>query len=175
MSNKNQNIILIGFMGSGKTTIGSLLAKRLHYQFQDTDEMIESSVGNTIRQIFDFQGEEYFRDLETNVLIALKNQMQDTVLSTGGGLILRETNRKLLNELGFIIYLKASKETLVQRLLGDTTRPLLRGEELEDKVSRLLDSRASIYEETAHEIIDTDELSREEIVDLIVKAYLSDE
>ncbi|MDF2611929.1 MAG: Shikimate kinase, partial [Lachnospiraceae bacterium] len=105
------NIILIGFMGSGKTSVGERLAKRLSYQFRDTDQLIESRAGDSINHIFELRGEDYFRTLETNLLLEIKPTLSNTVLSTGGGLPLQEQNTKLLKEIGYVVYLKASKET----------------------------------------------------------------
>jgi shikimate kinase len=166
------NIILTGFMGSGKTSVGERLAKRLSYQFQDTDQLIERNERDTINHIFQTKGEEHFRNLETKLLSELKNTLNHTVLSTGGGLPIKELNSKLIKELGYVVYLKASKETTVKRLEGDTTRPLLRGEDLNEKVERLLTIRAPYYERTAHKIVATDGKSFDEIISCIMEAYM---
>ncbi len=166
------NIILIGFMGSGKTSVGERLAERLGYQFRDTDRLIEQRAGDTINHIFAAHSEEYFRDLETDLLKELKPALVHTVLSTGGGLPLREINSSLLKELGFVVYLKASGQTTLQRLAGDKTRPLLRGDDKEQKVGKLLTERIPIYEKAAHKIIVTDGRSINDIRDLIMEAYM---
>ncbi len=166
------NIILIGFMGSGKTSVGERLAKRLSYQFCDTDHMLEQNAGDTINHIFSTRGEEYFRNMETNLLKELLPKLSDTVLSTGGGLPLRDDNVRLLKELGYVIYLNASKETTIRRLRGDTTRPLLQGDGFEQRVERLLKLRTPIYEKAAHKIVATDGRSFEEIIHIIMEAYL---
>jgi len=166
------NIILIGFMGSGKTSVGQKLAERLSYRFCDSDQMIERKVGNTINQIFDVHGEDYFRNLETGLIKDLSTDMSKTVLSTGGGLPLRNQNSKLLQKMGLVVYLKASKETTVKRLIGDATRPLLKGDELEEKVNRMLGIRAPIYEKAAHKIVATDGKSIDDIVNVIMEAYM---
>ncbi len=166
------NIILIGFMGSGKTSVGKLLAQRLSYSFCDTDQLLEGKSGDTINHIFSVHGEEYFRHMETQLLQELSSSLRQTVLSTGGGMPLREQNSRLLMELGFVVYLKASKETTVNRLMGDTTRPLLNGEELSHKVERMLGIRTPIYEKAAHKIIITDDKTPDEIAILIMEAYL---
>jgi shikimate kinase len=166
------NIILIGFMGSGKTSLGRRLAERLSYGFRDTDQLLEKKAGDTINRIFAVHGEEYFRNLETDLLKELLPGIDQTVLSTGGGLPLREQNTKLLKEMGYVVYLKASRQTTLQRLKGDTTRPLLQGEEVEQKVDRMLSVRTPIYERAAHKIIATDDKSIEEIVPLIMESYL---
>jgi shikimate kinase len=166
------NIILIGFMGSGKTSVGKRLADRLSYRFQDTDQMIEQKAGDTISHIFQTRGEEYFRDLETGLLKELHQKLHQTVLSTGGGLPLREQNAKLLKELGYVVYLKASKETTIKRLQGDISRPLLQGDDLERKVEHLLSVRASFYEKVSSKVIATDDRDFDEIINLIMESYM---
>jgi len=168
----NHNIILIGYMGCGKTSVGDRLAKRLSYRFKDTDRLLEQQARDTINHIFANHGEEYFRDLETNLLSELKSTLTNTVLSTGGGLPLREQNAKLLKDLGYVVYLKASNQTIIRRLKGDKTRPLLQGDDLEHKVEQMLKVRTPIYEKVAHKIIATDDRNMDEIVHLIMESYL---
>lgn len=165
------NIILIGFMGSGKTCVGDYLAKQLGFRFQDTDHLIEKKTKESISHIFSDHGEEYFRDLETSLLLEMVPALENTVLSTGGGLPIREENSVILKELGFVVYLKASKETTISRLRGDSSRPLLQGDEMEAKVERMLALRTPIYEKTAHDIVITDDKTVEEISCIILKAY----
>ncbi len=165
------NIILIGFMGSGKTCVGEYLAKQLAYGFQDTDQLIEEKTGDSINHIFSIHGEEYFRKLETDLLKEMVPVLEDTVLSTGGGLPIRDENSALLKELGFVVFLKTSKETTVARLQGDRSRPLLQGDELEERVERMLALRTPIYEKTAHDMVITDNKTVGEIAHLILKAY----
>jgi shikimate kinase len=172
MPKRKHNIILIGFMGSGKTSVGEQLAKLLTYQFRDTDQLIEKKAGDTINHIFAVRGEEYFRNMETELLKELQSNMEQTVLSTGGGLPLREQNSELLKDLGYVVFLKTSKQTTLRRLKGDTTRPLLQGDEVDQKVERMLTARTPIYEKAAHKIIITDDKSVSEIVHLIMEAYL---
>jgi shikimate kinase len=169
---QKRNVILIGFMGSGKTSVGTRLAQRLTYQFCDTDQMLEARAGDTINRIFSYHGEEYFRNMETDFLKEISAGMNQTVLATGGGLPLREQNSKLLKEIGYVVLLKASKETTINRLIGDTSRPLLKGDVLEHKVERMLEIRTPIYEKAAHKIIATDNRTIEEIVNFIMLAYL---
>lgn len=166
------NIILIGYMGSGKTKVGEYLAGLLTYHFWDTDRLIEKKAGYTINQIFSLYGEEHFRNLETEQLKEILPTLQNTVLSTGGGMPLRAENSSLLKELGYVVYLSTSKQTIVNRLQGDTTRPLLAGDELEKKVGRMLELRTPIYEKTAHKIIVTDNRTVKEIAELIMENYL---
>lgn len=166
---KNGNIILIGFMGSGKTSVGKLLSEKLKYEFRDTDEMIESLEDTTIKKIFRIHGEEFFRDLETTLLLSLRGALQRTVLSTGGGMPVRERNRKLLKEIGQVVYLRASRATIIDRLAGDKTRPLLEKGNLNETAGKLLDDRIPYYEEAADIIIDTDNRSVEDIVNAIIR------
>lgn len=172
MNKRKHNIILIGFMGSGKTSVGERLAERISYYFQDTDHLIEQKAGDTISHIFNNHGEEYFRNMETDLLKELHQNMTNTVLSTGGGLPLREQNTKLLKDMGYVVYLKAGKETTLKRLMGDTSRPLLQGDELDKKVEHLLTIRTPIYEKSAHKIIATDDKSFDDIIHLVMESYL---
>lgn len=165
------NIILIGFMGSGKTSVGERLAKQMSYHFLDTDKLLEEKAGDTISHIFSIHGEEYFRNMETDLLKELKGIMNRTVLSTGGGLPVREQNARILMELGYVVFLKTSKETTLERLKGDMTRPLLNGEDMEQKVERMLQIRTPIYGKTAHKIIETDGRSIDELVHSIMESY----
>ena len=114
------NIVLMGFMGAGKTTIGKELAKALGYEFIDTDERIEREQGRKISDIFSEDGEEVFRQMETDLLKNLQNSEDKFVLSIGGGMPVREENRSLLRSLGTVVYLKTSKEEILRRVSGDT-------------------------------------------------------
>jgi len=167
----NNNIVLIGFMGCGKTTVGQELAQRLNYKFLDTDQYIEEKEGTTIRNIFSEKGEVYFRNLETSTLKDLVEETKESVVSSGGGLPLRQENAKLLQKLGFVIYLKVSKDTVVERLKGDTTRPLLQGDNPAKKMEELLCFRDPIYEVGAHMAISVDNKTVEEIADEIIRNY----
>ena len=121
-----------------------------------------------IQEIFKKYGEERFRDLESSLLLSMIDNLDRTVLSTGGGMPVRESNVKLLHAMGKIIYLRSSQNAIVNRLSGDTTRPLLEGGNLEEKVEKLLHARAPIYEKAADIIIDTDGKSIDDIVKEII-------
>lgn len=164
-----RNIILIGFMGSGKTTVGKKLAARLSYRFCDTDRMLEDKTKVDIKHIFEIHGEEHFRNLETELLEELRQGLDCTVLSTGGGLPLREQNANLLREMGQVVFLKASRQTILTRLQGDKTRPLLQGEDVEQKIDRMLESRTPLYEKAAHLIVASKNQTVEELVDQIIE------
>jgi len=159
-------------MGSGKTTVGSRLAELLTYQFKDSDQMIEKKCGDTINHIFAVHGEEYFRNQETDLLKGIAPVLNHTVLSAGGGLPLREQNAQLIKELGYVVFLKTSLQTTISRLMGDSSRPLLQGENLEKKLEQMLEIRTPIYEKAAQKIITTDGRSINEIAQLIMENYL---
>lgn len=160
------NIVLIGFMGCGKSTFGKWLARAEKRKFIDTDDYIEELEGKKIKDIFAQEGEEYFRQLETKALKKLLDENTDMVLAVGGGLPVRKENRELLkNEK--TVYLRATIDTLEKRLKGDTKRPLLAGGNVREKIATLMEKRSDIYEETADVIIDTDDLRFEDIYDLL--------
>lgn len=164
-----KNIVLIGFMGSGKSSVGKALSEQLNYQFKDTDDLIEADQDTSISNIFSIHGEEYFRHLETKLLLSIHDTLDKAVLSTGGGMPIREENMKLLASMGQVVYLKASQATIIDRLSGDTTRPLLKGETLKERVENLLLTRAPYYEKAADIIINTDGKSVDDIVKEILK------
>lgn len=164
------NIILIGFMGSGKSSFGRFLGRK-GYRFTDTDDMIVEREHTSINDIFTAHGEEYFRDLETKVITELvESGERGLVVSVGGGLPLRECNRELLRRLGKVIYLRADIKTLINRLSGDSVRPLLKGGNLTDRISTLMRERKSIYEDAADIILDTDNKSFDRMYNEIRKA-----
>lgn len=165
------NIVLIGFMGCGKTTIGKALAEELEYTFIDTDEYIEKCAGKTINEIFATNTEEYFRDMETETITDLMAKTDHSIVSTGGGLPLREVNADVLKKNGFVIYLKVSAETVESRLQGDTTRPLLQGDDVSLKIHKLLDYRDPLYEYGAHMVIHVDNKTVDELVEEIRRNY----
>ena len=161
------NLILCGMMGSGKTTVGRLLAKSLQWEWADTDEYIVSRYGD-ISEIFEKKGVSHFRELETEAVKAL-TQKDRLVISTGGGVVLKAENISLLKSKGTILYLRAKKETLAARLQGDNARPLLKTEEsLDEKLGRLLQERKEIYEGIADIILDVEEKTPQQIVEEIL-------
>lgn len=170
MITRLDNIILIGFMGSGKSSVGKLLARKINYDFMDTDKMIEDRQKTTISKMFSVNGEDYFRNLETDLLLSLKDNIKKTVISTGGGMPIKDENIKLLRKMGHVIYLRASQSTIIDRVSGDTTRPLLKSNDLQETVERLLTLRVPFYEKAAHIKIDTDDVSVEDIVEEILQA-----
>lgn len=163
-------IILIGYMGAGKTTVGKLLARQRGLEFYDTDAMIEAREGRSISDIFADDGEECFRDMETSLIRELiEKKLTDAVLSVGGGLPVREENRRLLKDLGLVIYLTADRKTIMERIAGSDDRPLLKGENLAEKIDRMLASRGPLYEEAADILLNTDQKTADELVKKIVE------
>ena len=160
-------IVLCGMMGCGKTTVARALSLRLGWGFTDTDEWIVHRHGN-ISDIFAQKGEAYFRQLETEAVQALPCG-KNTIVSVGGGLVLKAENVRLLKEQGKIVYLQAEKETLQRRLEGDTTRPLLAGEALSARLDELLAARSAVYEGVADIVVCVDKKTPAEIADEIVE------
>ena len=159
-------VVLCGMMGSGKTTIGKALAEALSWEWLDTDEYIVSRYGD-ISGIFEKEGEAYFRGLEKELVQQLVEKDR-LVVSTGGGLILDADNGRLLKKDGKSVYLRAKKETLVERLRLTIGRPLLQtGETLGESIERLLGQRKGVYESVADYIIDVDDKEPKEIVEEI--------
>lgn len=156
-----QNIILTGFMGTGKSTVGRLLAAQLSYTFRDLDSLIVEKEGMSINTIFAERGESYFRDVESSVL---KSVLQESslVVSTGGGAVIRCENRCLMQNSGIIVNLTASPETILQRLHADEERPLLRDSKSLSQLQALLSDREAYYAE-ADIRIDTDDKNVEDV------------
>ena len=165
------NIILEGFMGSGKSTVSEILSDKLDLELIDTDEAIEEAEGRKISDIFEQEGEEAFRDMETGLVeMMVSDHMRETVISLGGGLPVREKNRELLNKVGKVVYLRTAPETVYDRLKGDDTRPLLKSEDPLARIKELQDKRGKIYEEAADIIVDTDGKTPVQVADEIIAA-----
>lgn len=165
-----RHIILMGFMGSGKSSMGVKLSYKLQRAFLDTDKLIEKREGMSISDIFATYGEVYFREKETEVLESLKQEKAERIISLGGGTPLREENRNVLKELGTVVYLKVSADTVYERLQGDTTRPLLQGDNPKQKIEELLSKRSDIYESVADIIICGDNKTHESVIEEIMEA-----
>lgn len=155
METINGNLIFIGLMGAGKTTLGKHIAQTLGRPFYDSDHEICTASGVSIPTIFEMEGEQGFRDRETAMLKKLSEQ-NNIVLSTGGGAVLREENRRCLRENGTVVYLHTRPEILLERTRYDTNRPLLQVENPLAKLQELYDVRDHIYRETAHIIIESE-------------------
>ena len=171
MQQKN-NIVFIGFMGTGKTLISNLLANKKALSLIDTDDLIVEKSKLPIVDIFAQKGEKHFRDLETNILKSLLDK-EKSIISTGGGIILKEENRKLLKQLGLVIWLQADTEAIINRLKHDTSRPLLQGsdDEKKQKIQSLLTTRNSLYQACSDLIIDTSSLTPTDIITKIEKNF----
>ena len=157
------NIILIGMMGSGKTTVGQALAQKISYRFVDTDKIIEEMQGLTISDIFKLHGESHFREIEVNTIEKLKHLSQ-TIISTGGGIVLNPLNTIQLKAMGIVIYLRGSIQQLKDNIgERDETRPMLQTYSMET----VLKVRASLYEQTAMIVVDIDGKSVDDIVEEI--------
>lgn len=164
------NLILCGMMGVGKTTVGIKIAEKTGRRWYDTDGIIVDRHGK-ISDIFEYYGEEHFRKIETEVVkeLAAKDGL---VISTGGGLVLKRENDTLLKENGKIVFLRATAETLLNRLGGDRTRPLLSGSTvtLGERLRRLLEERTPVYESVADVIVDVDGKTPEAIAEEVIEA-----
>ena len=162
-------IFLIGFMGSGKTTVGRVLSRMLDVPFADTDEMIETRRGMPVSRIFEQFGEPCFRDLETQTLKLLDQDGKDLVISVGGGLPVRSQNRELMHRIGRVVFLTAREETLVERLSGSSDRPLLQGVDLRERIRSLSAARQEMYLDAADYQVATDGKTPEEIAREIIR------
>ena len=151
---EEKNIIFVGLMGSGKTTIGKQVSKSLDMEFFDTDHAVEVKTGVNIATIFELEGEEGFRLREHNLLVDLMDN-QKKVIATGGGIVLKGENRKLLRQLGTVVYLRSNIKDLILRLKNDKTRPLIQNVNLDEKFNELFKARDPLYIEVADYIIDT--------------------
>lgn len=159
-----KNISLIGMMGSGKSTIGNLLSQLLSsYKFIDTDECIVTNQKMSINDIFDLKGEEYFRNIETSILKEVLSS-NNQIVSTGGGIILKEENRTLLKQNSIVIYLQASSDVLFERVKNNKDRPLLNVSDMKKKIECLLDKREALYRDCSDFIIVTENKTVEEII-----------
>ena len=165
-----ESIILTGFMGSGKTTVGSILGRLTGANHIDTDAAISAASKMTVSEIFERYGEEEFRRMETDVLRSfLQYGRGRIILSVGGGMPLRQENVRLMKRIGRIVYLKTSTGELVERLNNDSGRPLLQGGDLRDKVEKLMEEREERYLAAAELVIDTDSIMPERVAEDIIR------
>ena len=163
-----KNIFIIGSMGSGKTSIGKMLAKNNNLSFLDTDHEIIRSYGYSIPDIFEKFGEEHFRGLETEQLRKM-NAIENHVISTGGGIILRDDNKKLMKDLGIIIFLDININSQIDRVKNRKNRPLLNNKSLEDNLLSLKKIRDPIYKKISNYIIDVSGKERDQVINEIQK------
>ncbi len=160
-----KNIILTGFMGVGKTSVGTRLARDLGFTFVDTDELIESDQKMTITAIFARLGEPYFRAVETKIIRQVM-EGEHQVVSTGGGAVIRDENREAFKKSGLVVCLTAHPDVIYERIRHETHRPLLQTPDPPAKIKELLESRAPYYAQ-ADMTIDTSEQSVEDVITAI--------
>ena len=161
-------VFLVGPMGAGKTTIGKYLAQRLNLDFADTDSEIEKRTGADIPWIFDVEGEEGFRNREQQVVEEM-TLWDNVVLATGGGVVVRQENRRVLAARGFVVYLHASVEEQVRRTHRDRRRPLLQNGDPEEVLKNLMLQRDARYREIADHVINTDDCSPRTVAQQLVR------
>jgi len=167
---KQKNIFLIGLMGTGKTTVGRQLSRKLKMDFYDSDSVIEERTGADIPLIFEKEGETGFRKREAAIIDEL-TQKKNIILATGGGAVLNADNRNHLINRGTVFYLKSNLKTLIERTSKDKNRPLLHtNEPAEVILQHLLDQRGPLYEETADYIIETANNSIHNVIQAIIKS-----
>ena len=167
-----ENIVLTGFMGSGKSAVGRLIAKRLRFQFVDTDQLIVKRAGVSISEIFAQHGEEHFRNLETAELESL-DHLRQTVIATGGGVVVKERNHAILARLGFVVWLTAGEDVIFNRVSRTDKRPLLQTEDPRATIRDLLAARRPLYEKAAQFTVDTTTFSHGEAADAVIAAARS--
>lgn len=168
-----RHIALVGLPGVGKTTVGRLASRRLAISFVDLDAFIVSEAGRPIPELFAEHGEQHFRDLETNAVRSVLARSERTVVSTGGGVVLREVNRSTLGSQAWIGWLRADLNLLSERVRRNTNRPLVSGDAGE-KLKELDRERRALYAEVADVVIDVDDLSPSQVADCVVELSLRD-
>jgi shikimate kinase len=161
-------LVLVGMMGAGKSTVGKRLATRLGCRFIDADRALEERLGVSVPTIFELEGEAGFREREAQLLADLLAPSA-LVLATGGGVVLREANRRLLAERAWVVYLRAQASDLWARTRRDSSRPLLQGADPRARILTLLTERAPLYEAVAHCIVETGRQPVERVVEQIVR------
>jgi len=163
------NIVLTGFMGTGKSTVGKIVADKLSYQYLDTDESIQKDVRMSISDIFAKKGEPFFREVESKI-IELVSLLDKFVIATGGGVPLKASNMDLLEKNGRIFCLSAKPETILERLKGDSSRPLLKKKDPLAEIKNLLEQRKDYYKR-CFRVIETDNIALKQAADIIIKEF----
>ncbi len=166
-SRLNSHIILIGMMGSGKTTVGRELSHLTQLPFMDTDQALEKQLGKTVAQIFETEGEAAWRTYEATLCQSMR-EIPPHIIATGGGIVLTPENGRILREIGTVFWLQASLDTHLQRLALDTDRPLLPSQNKAEKLIALSKARQPLYQACAHHIIQTDGLAPAQIATQIL-------
>ena len=164
-----RHLVLIGLMGSGKTTVGEACAARLGRALVDTDELVLATAGRSIGDIFASGGEAEFRRLEVSAVADVCASPEPLVISCGGGVVLEPANRSALRNAGVVVWLRGTPATLAARVGADAAdRPLLRSRDAEEELERLAELRAPLYESIAHATVDTDDRSINDVVDAVL-------
>ncbi|MED5020252.1 shikimate kinase [Paenibacillus chibensis] len=169
MHQLNSHIILIGMMGTGKSTVGGILAEQLGYSLVDLDAAVVAEAGMTIPEMFELHGEAFFRQAETDMLRKVLSRGGRQIIATGGGAVLNPVNCELMVNGGFVAALTAEAETIIERVKGDTNRPLLAGN-AEERIRTILEERKHAYQ-FAHCTVDTSGLSADEVAQFILTHY----
>ena len=151
----NKPIIFVGMMGSGKTAIGHIIAKKLNRIFYDIDNIIEKNRGYSINEIFENAGEERFREIEYEELIKIKKG--NSVIATGGGAYINDKSHRLINKMGFTVWIKADSSIIIKRTKNNKNRPLLQGEDINNRIKSLLKERNPIYKKAQLSVNTTSE------------------
>lgn len=167
MKTVDYNVLLIGFMGSGKSTVSSKLSELLNMEEIDMDQYIEEKEGRTIKEMFEKDGEEYFRNCETQAVNDFKSK-KSVIVSCGGGAVLRQENVEAMKEQGKIVLLTASPETTLDRVKDTTARPILNGNMNVEFIQQLMEKRADKYKNAADITITTDDKDIDEICNEII-------
>ena len=167
-----KNIVITGFMGTGKSVVAKELARKLKMEFIDMDQIIEEVQGMSIADIFTRYGEKYFRAQE-NKLVKELSQKENIVIATGGGTLLSSDNARILSQRGQIICLYADSQTIYNRVVRKSNRPLLKGENVSSEINRLLEERKKIYDNIKWKI-DTTNLNIQEVTDKIIALLKSE-
>lgn len=163
----NQNIFLIGFMGAGKSTIAKALQRELGFPLVEMDARIVQEQGMSINDIFAQYGEAHFRDIESQLVVDLGKQ-EPSIVSCGGGVVVRPENTENMKKSGRIVFLKATPETIYERVKNSTERPILNGHMNVEYIAQLMEKRRALYEAAADITIQTDGKTREQICEEII-------
>jgi shikimate kinase len=164
-----RRILLVGMMGCGKTTTGALVARRLGWDYRDSDADVEALTGRTVPEIFERDGEAAFRKVEAEVLANACTSERPTVVAVAGGAVLDQDNRRLIRECGTVVWLRAEPHRLAERVGDGAGRPLLEGDK-DEIMARLLEERAPHYAEVADAVIDVDHITPDQVADRVLDA-----
>ncbi len=164
-----RNLVLVGFMGSGKSSVGREIARRWRFRFVDTDFLIRQKIGKPISEIFELLGEPFFRDEETLALQTLQVSL-GAVIATGGGIVLRPRNHALLRTLGLVVWLTATEEVIWERVSRNQNRPLLKTENPRATITDLMTLRNRLYRSVADITVETTGLTHQQVADQVIAA-----